>query len=182
MIGVNVMEDFEQELPSELDVLKDKADVMGVKYRKDITLANLQSKVDEAMTDVSKEPAKKPVTASRVELKRECSELVRVRIACMDPSKKEYTSEIFCTGNRVVGTFKECVPFDVEWHVPKIVLKMIKRKMTQVFVSKKDERGRQIRESKLIRAYSVEVLEPLTKQELADLAQRQAMAKGTATA
>lgn len=117
-----------------------------------------------------------------MELKRECSELVRVRIACMDPSKKEYTSEIFCTGNRVVGTFKECVPFDVEWHVPKIVLKMIKRKMTQVFVSKKDERGRQIRESKLIRAYSVEVLEPLTKQELADLAQRQAMAKGTATA
>jgi len=59
---------------------------------------------------------------------------------------------------------------------------MIRRKQCQVFVSKRDERGRQIREGKSIKAFAVEVLPALTEQEMKELAQRQAMSKGTANA
>jgi hypothetical protein len=49
-----------------------------------------------------------------------------------------------------------------------------------VFVTERDDRGRQLRRGKLINEFNIAVLEPLTKEELKDLAQRQAMAKGQA--
>jgi len=180
------MEDVNDNLPTELEDLKDRADVIGLKYRKDITVDNLRSKIAEALAD--KEPAnvstaKEPsANDQRFSLRQKASELVRVRITCMDPNKREYDGDIFCAGNRVIGTFKKYVPFDTEWHVPRVILNMIKRKQCQVFVSKRDERGRQKREGKMIKAYAVEELAPLTESERKDLANRQAMAKGTATA
>lgn len=178
-------------LPTELDELKERADVLGLKYRKDITLETLKAKVAEQLAEkeagndkgAGEEPAQKETAGSKkVSQTRTANELVRVRITCMDPSKREYDGDIFCAGNRFVGTFKKYVPFDTEWHVPRIILNMIKRKKCQVFVSKRDSRGRPKRESKLIKAYNVEILDPLTKDEIKELAQRQAMAKGTAAA
>jgi len=178
--------------PSELDGLKDRADTMGLKYRKDITVDNLRSKVADALAD--KEPVNdgldltKPVTKTlteneqRVVFKKEAAALTRIRVTCMDPNKREYDGDFFCAGNRIIGTYKVYVPFDVEWHVPSVILKMIRRKQCQVFVSKRDERGRQIREGKSIKAFAVEVLPALTAQEMKELAQRQAMSKGTAAA
>jgi len=177
---------------SELDALKDRADTMGLKYRKDITVDNLRSKVADVLAD--KEPANDGTNLTksdveglteneqRVVLKQEAAALTRVRVTCMDPNKREYDGDFFCAGNRVIGTYKVYVPFDVEWHVPSVILKMIRRKQCQVFVSKRDERGRQIREGKSIKAFAVEVLPALTEQEMKELAQRQAMSKGTAAA
>ena len=177
---------------SELDALKDRADTMGLKYRKDITVDNLRSKVADVLAD--KEPANDGTNLTksdveglteneqRVVLKQEAAALTRVRVTCMDPNKREYDGDFFCAGNRVIGTYKVYVPFDVEWHVPSVLLKMIRRKQCQVFVSKRDERGRQIREGKSIKAFAVEVLPALTEQEMKELAQRQAMSKGTAAA
>jgi len=177
---------------SELDELKDRADTLGLKYRKDITVDNLRSKVADALAD--KEPANdgpdltKPATKAlteneqRVVLKQEAAALTRIRVTCMDPNKREYDGDFFCAGNRIIGTYKVYVPFDVEWHVPSVILKMIRRKQCQVFVSKRDERGRPIREGKSIKAFAIEVLPALTEQEMKELAQRQAMSKGTANA
>jgi len=111
---------------------------------------------------------------------REASELVRVIVTCMNPNKREYDGEIFCAGNRVIGTHKKFVPFDVEYHVPRVIYNMIKERQCQVFVTRRDDKGRQIREGKLIREFNVTVLDPLTQTELTELAQRQAMANGTA--
>jgi hypothetical protein len=40
-----------------------------------------------------------------------------------------------------------------------------------------DSRGNKVRKGKLIKEFAIEELPPLTKEELAELAQRQAMSK-----
>jgi hypothetical protein len=82
-------------------------------------------------------------------------------------------------GNAAIGTFKKYVPFNADegWHVPKVIYKQIVGRQCQVFYATKDSKGNSIRRSKLIKEFAVEVLPPLTKEELHELAQRQAMAK-----
>lgn len=116
----------------------------------------------------------------RLRKKKEASELVRIQVTNMNPNKRDYDGEIFSAGNTIVGTFKKYVPFDTEWHVPRIILNMIKQRQCQVFVNRKDPRGGTVKEGKLIREYNVTELEPLTGAELKELAQRQAMAAGNA--
>lgn len=116
----------------------------------------------------------------RKRIRMEANRLVRIRVACMNPAKKEWQGEIFTTGNAAVGTLKKFVPFNVEegWHVPKMILDMIQARQCQVFVTKKAKNGIKVREGKLIKEFNVEILPDLTEDELHDLAQRQAMAGG----
>lgn len=173
---------------SEIDTLKERADTLGIKYHPTIGLDKLREKVNAAVTGSSDaiedgEEGSEAVTESlkemRVRQKREASELVRIQITNMNSSKRDYDGEVFCTGNRFVGTFKRYVPFDVPWHVERAIYTMIKQRQCQVFVTERDDRGRQVRRGKVIKEYNVEVLPPLTEQELKALAQRQAMASGT---
>ena len=75
---------------------------------------------------------------------------------------------------------KRYVPYNAEdgWHVEQILLNQLRERQCQIFVTEKDSRGNKIRKGKLIREFAIEVLDPLTEEELHDLAQRQAMAKG----
>jgi len=72
------------------------------------------------------------------------------------------------------------VKFGVEFHVPRIIYNVRRDLKCQVFVTERDDKGRQIRKGKQINEFNIAVLPPLTEQELKDLAQRQAMAKGQA--
>ena len=98
----------------------------------------------------------------------------------MNPAKKEWEGEIFTVSNNAVGTVKRYVPFNTEdgWHVEHILLEQLRERQCQIFVTEKDSRGNKVRKGKLIREFAIEVLDPLTKEELAELAQRQAMARG----
>lgn len=109
---------------------------------------------------------------------KEATKLVRIRVTCMNPAKKEWEGEIFTVGNSVIGTHKRFVPFNADegWHVPQIMLDMIKNRECQVFITEKSKHGVSVRRGKLIKEFAVEVLPPLTEEELKDLAQRQAMA------
>ena len=97
----------------------------------------------------------------------------------MNPMKNEWPGEIFTTGNDVVGTFKKYVPFNADdgWHVPHIIYEMIRDRQCQVFTTTRTKNGVGVRQGKLIKEFAVEVLSDLTEAELAELAQRQAMAK-----
>ena len=88
--------------------------------------------------------------------------------------------EIITVANNAVGTVKRYVPFNTEdgWHVEHILLEQLRERQCQIFVTEKDSRGNKVRKGKLIREFAIEVLDPLTEEERADLAQRQAMAKG----
>lgn len=188
-------ENINDDLPQvdELATLKSRADMMGVSYHPSIKLEKLRDKVNEAMTAevVTEKAIMKEARAVAVEAKeetlgqrrsrkkREANELVRVRVSCMNPAKKEWEGEIFTAGNSLVGSFTKYVPFNTEdgWHVPRIILNQIQQRQAQIFVAVKDARGNTGRKGKLIKEFAVEILDPLTLQELQELAQRQAMAK-----
>ena len=177
---------------AELENLKVRAEKLGVKFHPSISADKLREKIKAAQTEgegsVGEQPEVKSVTstveespaAKKLRLKREGLKLVRVRITCMNPTKKEWEGEIFTVSNNAVGTVKRYVPYNAEdgWHVEQILLNQLRERQCQIFTTEKDSRGNKIRKGKLIREFAIEVLDPLTEEELHDLAQRQAMAKG----
>lgn len=184
-----------QELPNEdelvvdeLEVLKARADKLGIKYHPSISLAKLKEKVSEELKEESPEEVVtvKPGKETEVQLKarkrREANALIRIRVSCMNPNKKEWDGEIITTGNTNTGTIKKFVPFnsDEGYHVPHMIYEQLLQRQCQVFVTVKDNRGNKVRKGKLIKEFAVEVLPPLTEKELKELAQRQAMASGSA--
>jgi len=111
--------------------------------------------------------------------KRKVASLIRCRIQCMNPAKKEWPGEIFSVGSAKLGTFKKFIPFSQEpWHIPKIMYDMLMEKKCSVFHTSRDERGNQVRKSRLINEFAIEVLEPLTPLELSELGRQQALAAG----
>ena len=185
-----------QELPKEdvlvedeLEVLKAHADGLGVKYHPSISLAKLKEKVSEWLEENAAEEeveAEKPKKETAAQLKarkrKEATALVRIRVTCMNPNKKEWDGEIITTGNTITGTIKKYVPFnnDEGYHVPRMIYEQLLQRQCQVFVTTRDNRGNTARKGKLIKEFAIEVLPPLTEKELKELAQRQAMASGTA--
>lgn len=185
------------ELPKvdELTTLKARADMLGVAYHPSIGLDKLRAKVEAKLNDqpdpdagitLSKDGAVEAGETAgqrRARVKREANELVRINVTCMNPQKKEWEGEIFTTGNANIGTFKKYVPFNTEdgWHVPRIILEMMKQRQCQIFVTEKTSKnGVAVRRGKLIKEFAIEVLDPLTPKQLKELAQRQAMANGQA--
>lgn len=194
--SLDQVSDNADDLPviSELDSLKAKANKMGVKFHPSISVDKLREKVVAAINGEPEVPdapdapaavledapvAEESPVARKLRKKREASELVRIRVTCMNPNKRDWDGEIFTAANSVVGTFKKYVPFNADegWHVPRIIYNMIIQRMCQVFVTKKGPRGVSTKEGKMIREFNVEILPALTSDEIHDLAQRQAMAK-----
>jgi hypothetical protein len=182
--------DNELVVPDELTSLKNRADVLGIKYHPSISLDKLKEKVNASITSSEtkaepevQEPAVETIEQRRSRKRKEANKLVRIRVTCMNPAKKEWEGELFTAGNSLVGSFTKMVPFnnDEGWYVPQIILNQIQQRMCQIFTSTKDERGNTIRKGKQIKEFSVEILPDLTQEELRDLAQRQAMANGTAS-
>lgn len=178
------MSDDNEITQDEMTTLKARADMMGLTYHPSIGLEKLREKVLSAVAPEVLNQAEAPSThietASelRFRKKREASELVRVRITCMNPDKKEWEGEIFTVGNSVVGSFTRFVPFGAEdgWHVEKIIYNQIAARQCQIFVAIRDAKGNTVRKGKLIKEFGVEVLPNLDAEELEELARRQAMA------
>ena len=171
----------------ELQILKDRANLLGVKFHPSISLDKLREKVVAATSGEATPPdeAKAPesveetVGQKRNRLKREALALVRIRITCMNPAKSEWEGEIFTAGNSLIGSVKKFVPFNADegWHVPNVLLQQLRERQCQIFHTVTDARGNKVRKGKLIKEFAIEVLPPLTKEELEELARRQAMAK-----
>lgn len=196
----NTAEDQTEGLPPEaiLADLKLQADRLGIQYHPSIGIEKLQEKITEqrakmeanqaaqaasqtsAPAPEAKEeevPAEETAVQKRVRQKKNAMRLVRIRVSCMNPAKKEWEGEIFTFVNRVTGEVKKFVPFNVEYHVPNCIYQQILQKQCQIFVNVKRD-GKMIRTGKLIKEYAVEELPPLDKQALRELAIQQAAAAG----
>jgi len=195
-------EDTGLPVQDELATLKARADMLGVTYHPSIGLEKLRAKVAEEINKVDAAPVAAalpeasaaapasvslaaPVAAVETEnqmkrrLKNDATRLVRIRLSCMNPAKKEWQGEVFTVGNSVVGSITKFVPFEAEdgYHVPHILYETLVARQCQVFVNVKQEvagRTVTVRKGKLIREFSIEVLPQLTESELKDLAARQA--------
>ena len=188
---MNEIENEDVIVQDELTTLKERATLIGLKFHPSISLDKLREKVNAA-TDESDEPDADDVSAKvvapvieetmnqkRNRLKKEALALVRIRLTCMNPAKAEWEGEIFTIGNALIGSVKKFVPFNADdgWHVPTVILQQLQERQCQVFVSAKDARGNNVRRGKLIKEFAIEILPPLTKEELEELARRQAMSK-----
>jgi len=175
---------------AEREALEARAKQLGISFHPNIGDEKLREKIDVAMADVSDAQAPSaeltkvdrdlPAPGQGKGVRDEALALVRVRVTCMNPNKKEWEGEIFTTGNSKIGTVKKYVPFEAEWHVPRVILQMIKRRQYQTFVTKKTPNGGKVKTGKLVREFAVEELPPLTEKELQELKQRQLMAAGQA--
>ena len=189
----NLIEDTQEDevvVQDELDALKARANLLGVKFHPSISLEKLREKVNAAVTSdgasTSEEEAKDPaepkqetIGEKRKRLKTEALKLVRIRLTCLNPAKKEWEGEIITVGNSLIGSVKKFVPFNADdgWHVPHVIYQQLKERQCQIFHTATDARGNKVRKGKLIKEFAIEVLPPLTKEELDELARRQAMAK-----
>jgi len=180
----------------ELATLKARADLMGIRYNPKISVEKLKLKIEGKLSDIEEV---KPVPMATLTKKDELSEaefdaeqatlrrsnagkLVRVRVTCMNPNKKDWDGEIISVGSAKIGTFKKFVKFNADdgWHIPFIIYEYLKEKKCSVFYTVNDERGQKIRKARLVNEFSLEVLPALTDAELKDLAIKQAMEAGNA--
>lgn len=169
----------------ELELLKQRADQMGITYHPNIKIEKLKEKIDHALAGepepvvedkASKETPKVSEAEEKVNVQREAAKLVRIRLTCMNPVKKEWPGEIITVGNSVVGSYKKFVPFNADegYHVPNIIYQFLKDRMCQVFYTERLPGGGKMRKGKMIKEFAIEVLPNLTEDELKALAAAQA--------
>ena len=110
--------------------------------------------------------------------RREAEKRIRVRVTNMDPTKKDHTGQIFGFSNSVVGTIQHFVPFDLEegFHIPQVLLETIKStkyRVTKYRTISKAGREEEVPYSVSLPSFQVEVLPPLTGEELEVIKKRQ---------
>lgn len=176
-------EDVQKPL-DELQILFKQADAMGIEYSKNIGIETLRKRISDKQEGITEDKPKDetptPMTASRIRQQKikEATKLIRVRVTNMNPAKAELQGEIFTTGNSVIGTVRKFVPFggmasEVGYHVPQIILNILKRRTFTTTVQKRDDKGLPYYEKQVRKEFAIEILEPLTQAELDKLAQDQ---------
>ena len=193
-----IMAEGETEKPSQLQLLKRRADLMGVTYSNNIGVDALRKKIEDhlnkdqqenielANAAIDAQPAAlggsrnrdldKLSAAERMRLEQMA--LVRCRIYNLDPKKANLPGEIFTIANRVLGTVRKFIPYgeqtDDGYHIPRILYNELKERKFLHIRSFKDKVTKQIRvETKWLREFNIEELPMLTEKELHDLATAQ---------
>ena len=184
----------------ELATLQQRATLMGIKFHPSTGVDKLRAKIENQLASAKgdgsllKDPDIRPMHSNNKEYlthqeyreaefklrKSNAGKLVRVRITCMNPAKKEWDGEIISVGSARIGTYKKFVKFNTEdgWHIPHIIFEYLKDRKCSVFYTATDHLGQKVRKAKLVNEFNIEVMTPLTKDQLKDLAQRQAMEAG----
>ena len=124
-------------------------------------------------------PAKQKTKRQRVI--DDAMRLIRVRITNLDPKKKELHGEILCVGNRYIGTVKKFIPYgeltDNGYHIPKVLFdELDSRKFLHIRTTRNKQNGQIEVKTSYAKEFALEVLPPLTQEELARLAAAQSAA------
>lgn len=153
---------------------------------------------EDEMADASDEPAQKedkapvvPVTpVARVRAKtkaekeqdlrshlmKESNALVRCRIFNLNPMKRDLKGEIITVANKYIGKVSKFIPFGEEtekgYHIPKILFDDLKQRQFLELRSR-EVNGKTQLTRRMVPEYNIEVLQQLTREELAELALKQ---------
>ena len=180
----NGMTPTEEQIPSEIESLKERAKLMNIPFSPNIGLDTLRERVNAKMGPTTASPVNKPKKTEQqkqMELvnrqRKAALRLIRVVVQCMNPNKKDMTGEIFTIGNGIIGTVKKFVPFNIEagYHIPHIVYEMMRDRKYQHFVKKKAPGRPDQMISTISDEFAIKVMEPLTAVELKELKERQAL-------
>lgn len=114
----------------------------------------------------------------RMALQKEANKLVRVKITCMNPAKKEWKGEIFSVTNSIIGTVKKFIPYNTEaadaYHVPQVLLNAIEQREYQAFSTVR-VKGVDTKKPRQVKEFAIEKLPPLSQQEIDAIAKKQIM-------
>lgn len=179
-----------------LETLKHVASALGIQFHHKVGAKKLEEMIEDFLQAQKKKDAQsalrqeqqyqaesESIQASnevspqmkRMRMVKDATRLKRIRVTCMNPNKKDWSGEIITASNSVVPTQKKFVAFNVPWHVPQIILNVLKERQCQMF--KTVTRGKhKIREPYLIPEFSIEEMAPMSIQEFEDLKKEQAMA------
>lgn len=176
-------------MPSELEVLKQRATLMNIKFSNNISVEKLREKIeaaqvkDEPVVEAAVNPlgAKQDAGVKKMTLgqkiRAEQTRLIRVRIQNLDPKKKDLPGEIITVANEYMGTVRKFVPFgevtDNGYHIPYCIYEFLKERKFINITTRKGKNGLPDIRATEAREFSIEVLPPLTEAELAQLAQAQ---------
>lgn len=166
----------------QLERLKDQADAVGMKYHPAIGLEKLTKNLSEYEAPKVRKitPILEELSAGQLKMQvvKEATKLVRIRVTCMNPNKTDWDGEVFTASNSVVPTQKKFVPFNAEdgWHVPQIIVNMIAERKCQIFKTIKGPKGEKIRKGHIVPEFSIEYMDRLTEFEMKELATQQAVA------
>lgn len=159
---------------TELTKLKERADMMGISYHPSIGVEKLREKVNAKLQGETEEekPESESTLSLREERIKEGTKLVRIRLTCMNPAKSEWKGEIISVGNKAIGNVRKFIPFEGYedgYHVPQIIYNFLKNRKFQRFRTVKTKNGVEVKRAELVNEFAVEVLPPLTEEELAQL-------------
>jgi len=177
-------------MPSELEVLKQRATLMNIKFSNNISVEKLREKIEAAQAKDEpevKEAAVNPLGEKQEagvkkmtlgqKIRAEQTRLIRVRIQNLDPKKKDLPGEIITVANEYMGTVRKFVPFgevtDNGYHIPYCIYEFLKERKFINITTRKGKNGLPDIRATEAREFSIEVLPPLTETELAQLAQAQ---------
>ena len=173
------MAEQENTTVNESDLLRDKARKLNIKFHPSISDEKLREKINEVMNAEPEEaPKAMGANALRAKVRAEATKLIRVRITCMNPAKKEWPGEVITASNKYVNE-KKFIPFvnaEEGYHIPQIILNVLKARKFQQFYTEKLPNGDTTRKGKMVGEFAIEILPALTKEELAELAKVQAAA------
>lgn len=174
--------DVQVETPEENNrrALVERAEILGLKFPKNITTPKLAELVAEALSNPESEQKELNVAAQQYQ---DMLALVRVRITVLNPAKQSWDGEIFSVGNDRIPVQKRYIPFnavDGVWHIERIFVEMLKSRKYQFMTehatgSNPKAYGVDTSKIKLLPEFSIEELPPLTKEELEELGKQQAM-------
>lgn len=179
-------------MPSELDMLKQRAKLMGISHSPNIGVEALKAKINEKLIEEEKAAETKVEASTGTQKTKKKSlrqylhdremRLVRLRITNLDPKKKDLPGEIFTFANEYLGTVRKFIPYgeatDNGYHVPYCIYKQLRDRQFLDIKVTKDSRGREQVKTRMVREFALEILPDLTPKELAALAAQQAAAAG----
>ena len=165
------MTETTQTQATELEQLKAQADELGLVYPNRVTTKALKKLIAEALLKDTDADNSEEIQA----VEDDALKLVNVIIMPTDSSKTNIGHETFMIGNSVLGVISRIVPFGKPWLIENILYKHITSRERQIFIEHEDPKiqGKTDVESRLVPAYSVQVLPLPTKEEIEDLAKLQ---------
>ena len=173
---IEVQQDETQEIKSRLDQ-------MGIKYHHNAKVDTHRALLAKSLKgdEVVEESDELSVAQVRAKLMADANRLIRCRITCMNPHKRDWTGEVFTAGNSFTGAIKKFVPYNCEhaesYHIPKILLDVMRERKYLQTRQIKSKSGA-IQESYFVPEFQIVELDPLTEEELAQLASDQRNRKG----
>lgn len=180
-------------MENELDLLKERATVLGIPFKSNIGVEALKAKIEQKLNEPEDAPESAPVQAvaktrnqliqeERRKQMKEQMKLVRIRITNLNPLKKDMPGEIFTVSNKFIGTVRKYIPYgevsEQGYHVPYCIYTELKARKFNQIKTKKGLHGSTDISHKLVPEFALEVLPQLTEKELEQLARQQAAAAG----